>query len=65
MKLVIAGMLAAGLMLSACATSPGRGGDEGALMGAKARAKNGPDPTVAPPPHVGENEDPVSNTPQL
>ncbi len=47
------------LVLAACATSPGRGGDAGAIIGAQARARHGADPVATPPADVGNAEDPA------
>ena len=54
-RLVLPVMLA----LAACSTAPGRGGDEEATMGARARKAHGADPVAAPPADVGNAEDPV------
>ncbi len=47
------------LALAGCAASPGRGGGEGAIVGAQARVRHGADPVAAPPADVGNAEDPV------
>jgi hypothetical protein len=60
MKTILIAALTAGLIASGAAATPGRGGDKGAVMGAQARARHGPDPMAKPPEDVGSAEDPAA-----